>query len=95
MGACASKPKVKGGKEPATEPAPAPATEKKDVDVVVVEFDKKVEVPAEEVVDDQSVKRRSLSHLFKEVFHNPLLLSPISFSFLPISIANYSLSFYW
>lgn len=87
MGACASKPKVKG----ANEAAPALAPVKEDRTIAVTE--KKLEVPAVEVagevkevadgdkVDDQSVKRRSLSHLFNEVFRNPLLLSPIRFSF--------------
>lgn len=114
MGACATKPKVDGGKAPEPEPAPAPEkkVEEKDVDAVVaVEPEKKVEVSVEEVavegnqsdkgkevvvdddkVDDQSVKRRSLSHLFKEVFRCLFVFDFVSI-FFRLSIVNQSLSF--
>ncbi|XP_023007404.1 serine-aspartate repeat-containing protein I-like isoform X2 [Cucurbita maxima] len=76
MGACATKPKVDSGKVPA--PVPEKNVEEKDVFVDTVapveaekifeenQSDKGKEVVDDDKVDDQSVKRRSLSHLFKE-----------------------------
>lgn len=83
MGACATKPKADGALAPAPEPekkdvdAVVDAVEpEKTVEVPAVEVsgegdqgDKGKEVVDvdDDKVDDQSVKRRSLSNLFKEV----------------------------
>ena len=86
MGACATKPKVDSGKAPA--PVPEKNVEEKDVFVDTVasveaektfeenQRDKGKEVVDDDKVDDQSVKRRSLSRLFKEVLrYNRLFVS--------------------
>lgn len=94
MGACATKPKADGSLAPAPEPekrdvdAPVAVEPENKVDVPAVEEvagegnqsdrGKEVVDVDDDKVDDQSVKRRSLSNLFKEVLLNHRL-----FSFFP------------
>ena len=90
MGACATKPKVDAGKAPAPEPenkdvdAVVAVQPEKNLEVPVVEVagegnqsDKGKEVVVDDddnKADDQRVKTRSLSNLFKEVFRNHRLI---------------------